>query len=65
MNNRVSIVYAEIDTALKEQAEEILDQLNISCSHAVESFYRQIILHRGIPFALCLPERRTAETLSD
>lgn len=39
-----SIVYARIDTGLKENAEEILSQLGISPSSAIQMFYAQIIL---------------------
>lgn len=44
-----SIVYARIDTGLKENAEEILSQLGISPSSAIQMFYAQIILKRGCP----------------
>lgn len=39
-----SIVYARIDTGLKEDAEEILFQLGISPSSAIQMLYAQIIL---------------------
>lgn len=39
-----SIVYARIDTGLKENAEEILSQLGISPSSAIQMLYAQIIL---------------------
>jgi len=48
-------VYAHIDTALKENAEEILSQLGISPSSAIQMLYSQIVLTKGIPFDLRLP----------
>lgn len=45
-------VYARIDTELKNNAEEILSQLGISPSSAIQMFYNQIILKKGIPFDL-------------
>ena len=44
-----SIVYARIGTELKEDAEEILFQLDISPSSAIQMLYAQIILKRGCP----------------
>ncbi len=50
-----SAVYARIDTNLKDNAEKILSQLGISPSSAIQMFYSQIILNRGLPFELKLP----------
>ena len=62
-------LYARIEPDLKEQAENILTALGISASNAITMFYKQIILHNGLPFEVKLPEhpldvsRMTAEQL--
>lgn len=58
-------LYARIEPDVKEQAEAILDTLGISVSSAINMFYRQIILQRGIPFSMKLPDldRMTAAEL--
>ena len=48
-------VYARIDTELKENAENILSQLGISPSSAIQMLYSQIVLQRGLPLDLHLP----------
>lgn len=48
-------VYARIDTKLKENAEEILSQLGITPSCAIQMLYSQIVLIRGLPLDLHLP----------
>ena len=53
-----SAVYARIDDNLKENAENILAQLGITPSSAIQMLYRQIILQRGLPFDLHLPPER-------
>lgn len=53
-----SAVYARIDTDLKNNAESILEQLGISPSAAIQMLYRQIVLTRGLPLDLHLPEAR-------
>ncbi len=50
-----SAVYARIDTNLKNNAEEILTQLGISQSIAIQMLYSQIVLNKGLPFDLHLP----------
>lgn len=53
-----SAVYARIDAGLKENAESILQQLGISPSSAIQMLYSQIVLTRGLPLDLRLPERK-------
>lgn len=48
-------LYARIEPDLKEEAESILAALGIPASNAITMFYRQIIMHRGIPFEVKLP----------
>ena len=62
-------LYARIEPEVKEQAEAILSALGIPASNAITMFYKQIILRRGLPFEVKLPEhpldlsRMTAEEL--
>ena len=53
-----SAVYARIDTNLKDNAESILSQLGISTSSAIQMFYSQIVLKKGMPFELKLPSSK-------
>ena len=48
-------LYARIEPDLKEQADSILAALGIPASNAITMFYKQIILHRGMPFEVKLP----------
>lgn len=54
-------LYARIEPELKEQAETILAALGIPASNAITMFYKQIILQRGIPFEMKLPERKPVD----
>ena len=48
-------LYARIEPEVKEQAESILSALGIPASNAINMFYKQIILQRGIPFDVKIP----------
>ena len=48
-------VYARIDPDLKEQAEAILAALGIPTSNAIDMFFKQIVLKKGLPFEVRLP----------
>lgn len=53
---RTSNVFARVEPEIKKEAEEILDQLGIPMSNAVGMFLRQIVMQRGIPFEMKLPD---------
>ncbi|MEX2531596.1 MAG: type II toxin-antitoxin system RelB/DinJ family antitoxin [Gemmatimonadota bacterium] len=41
---------ARLEPSVKEQAEQILSECGLSPSEGIGLFYRQVILHRGLPF---------------
>jgi DNA-damage-inducible protein J len=53
---RTSNIFARIDPEIKEQAEQILEQLGIPMSNAIGLFLRQVVMQRGIPFEMKLPQ---------
>ena len=59
-------LYARIEPDVKEQAESILSALGIPASNAINMFYKQIILQKGLPFAVKLPTEKPVamDTLS-
>ena len=60
-------LYARIEPDVKEQAESILTALGIPASNAINMFYKQIILQRGLPFEVKMPVARPidASVLTD
>lgn len=53
-----SAVYARIDKNLKDNAEDILHQLGITPTSAIQMFYSQIVMTKGIPLDLHLSYRK-------
>ena len=47
-------LYARIEPELKNEAETILSGLGVPVSNAINMFYRQIVIHRGLPFQVRL-----------
>ena len=54
-------LYARIEPDVKEQAESILSALGIPASNAINMFYKQIILNRGLPFEVKIPMARPVD----
>ena len=55
MPSKTANLYARIEPGVKEQAENILSALGIPVSNAINMFYKQIILQKGLPFDVKLP----------
>ena len=55
MAARTANVIARVEPEVKEQAEEILMQIGIPVSTAINMLYREIILWKGLPFRPSLP----------
>ena len=59
-------VSARVEFDVKNEAEEILEQLGIPVSVVINSLYRQIIFKHGIPFSLTVPQQpKTLDMMSD
>ena len=55
MATKSANLYVRIEPDVKEQAERILSALGIPASNAINMFYKQIILNRGLPFEVKIP----------
>ncbi|MCC8169246.1 MAG: type II toxin-antitoxin system RelB/DinJ family antitoxin [Oscillospiraceae bacterium] len=53
--SKTSTIYARVEPEIKEQAENILEQLGLPMSNAISVFLRQVVLHNGLPFDMKLP----------
>jgi DNA-damage-inducible protein J len=62
MSNSATI-QTRIDPNIKQQAKRILDTLGISMSEAIGVYLRQIVLHKGIPFELKIPNEATVQAV--
>ncbi|MCP4578835.1 MAG: type II toxin-antitoxin system RelB/DinJ family antitoxin [Deltaproteobacteria bacterium] len=56
---------ALLDPKVKEEAEEILKRLGLSVSKSFELFYRQVIVQRGLPFELHIPNEKTMKAIEN
>ena len=65
--SKTSSIYTRVEPHIKEQAEQILLKLGIPMENAVNLFLYQIVLRKGIPFDVCLPQKAPLDysTMSD
>jgi len=53
---RTETVYTRVEPELKASAEQILARLGLTPSEAINVFLNQVVLNRGLPFAVRIPD---------
>jgi DNA-damage-inducible protein J len=61
--NKAATVRARIEPRLKADVERLLGRLGMSTTEAINLFYCQIRLRRGLPFPVEVPNETTRRTL--
>ncbi len=65
MKMKIATARARITPEVKVRAEHILHDLGLSVSGAFELFYRQVILNKGLPFDVRLPNEVTRNAIAE
>ena len=60
-----AMLRARIEPTLKEEVDSILRKLGLSTSEAINLFYKQIKLRKGLPFQVVIPNELTKKTMKD
>jgi DNA-damage-inducible protein J len=59
---KTATIRARTSPALKSDVETILRKLGLTTTEAVNLFFSQVRLHRGLPFEVKIPNKTTLET---
>jgi DNA-damage-inducible protein J len=62
---RNATIRARTEEWLKEEVEGVLKELGMTPTEAINLFYNQIRLQRGLPFNVLIPNEETAQVLKD
>ena len=54
-----------MEPALKAQGEAVLSAIGLSTTEAVTLFFRQLVMHRGLPFDAKIPNEETLEAFRE
>ena len=65
MATKTANVTARVHPEIKQQAEEVLEQLGIPVSVLIDSLYRQIIMTNSIPYAFAVPTLQSRDAMTD
>jgi len=59
---KTAMIRARTEPSLKEEVENILEKLGMSSTEAINMFYRQVKLRKGLPFDVRIPNKVTTDT---
>lgn len=51
-----AMIRARIEPELKEKVEKLFTQLGLNSTEAINLFYHQVALQKGLPFEIILPD---------
>ena len=60
-----AMIRARTEPGLKAAVERIFHKLGLSCSEAINLFFAQVTLKKGMPFDVALPNRATLKAMKD
>jgi DNA-damage-inducible protein J len=62
---RTAYVTARVEPRLKKSAQSVLERVGLSTTDAITIFLRQVVLHRGLPFDVRLPNKETRQAIAE
>jgi DNA-damage-inducible protein J len=62
---KTDTIRARIEPKLKAEAESILSSLGMNASDAIRMFYKQVVLRKGLPFEVIIPNAETRRAMDE
>ncbi len=63
--SKTAMIRARTEPGLKKDVEKIFSMLGITSTEAINIFYRQVRLRKGIPFEIKIPNKETLKAFKD
>ncbi len=63
--SKTAMIRARTDSNLKEKVELIFDKLGLNATSAINIFYKQVLLSRGLPFEVRVPNTTTRKAMKE
>ena len=60
---KTEMIRARVEPELKREAEQFFSALGLSTTEAITIFYKQVAMHRGLPFDVRVPNAETIEAM--
>lgn len=65
MAHKTATIAVRIEPEVKREVEKIFNEVGLSTAEAVNVFFRQVKLAKGIPFDVRIPNKETRKAIED
>ena len=62
---KTATIRANTEPSLKAEVESVFKTLGLSATQAINLFYHQVKLRKGLPFDVTIPNKTTQKTFND
>lgn len=63
--SKTAMIRARTEPKLKKDVEVIFNKLGLTSTEAINIFYKQVRLRKGIPFEIKIPNKTTVKAFKD
>ena len=63
--SKSAMIRARIEPELKNQVDMIFEQLGLTTTEAIKLFYSLVLLNKGLPFQVRIPNEKTIQAFQD
>ena len=62
---KTRMIHARIDPQLQKSAARVFSRIGISTTEAIRLFLKQVVLHKGVPFPIAIPNAQTVAAMRE
>ena len=62
---KTATIRARIEPRLKQEVEELFEEMGLTTTEAINLFYRQVKLRKGLPFNIAIPNKTAEKVFKD
>jgi len=62
---KTRMIHARVDPQLQKSAARVFSRIGISTTDAIRLFLRQVVLHKGVPFPIAIPNAQTVAAMKE
>ena len=62
---KTATIRARIEPRLKQEVEKLFEEMGLTTTEAINLFYHQVMLRKGLPFNIVIPNKTTEKVFKD
>lgn len=62
---KTRMIHARVDPQLQESAARVFSRIGISTTEAIRLFLKQVVLYKGVPFPIAIPNAQTVAAMRE